>query len=281
MGNILTAIKFIASQSRQSISGNSNGNNRANNMGDGLETYIKYMFSSVSFADSAKEKEEKIHNTFSYLGNQNNPPDMILKNSDAIEVKKIQNMNTSIALNSSHPKQKLYATDQKITNACRSCEHWNVKDIIYAIGVTGNNNLQHLSLIYGDCYAASKEVYGRISEKIKNGILEIPDTEFTETKELGRVNKIDPLGITNLRIRGMWHIVNPLKVFSDIYNVNKNNTFNLLCLMKTDKFNKFCEQDKLAISADKNINITDIKIKNPDNPAQLLNAKLITSEVLL
>jgi hypothetical protein len=44
MGNILTAIKFIASQSRQSrqsISGNSNGNNRANNMGEGLETYIK------------------------------------------------------------------------------------------------------------------------------------------------------------------------------------------------------------------------------------------------
>jgi hypothetical protein len=51
--------------------------------------------------------------------------------------------------------------------------------------------------------------------------------------------------------------------------------------MKTDKFNKFCEQDKLAISADKNINIADIKIKNPDNPAQLLNAKLITAKVLL
>jgi hypothetical protein len=54
MGNILTAVKFIASQSRQSINNNSNGNNRANNMGDGLETYIKYMFSGVSFADSIK-----------------------------------------------------------------------------------------------------------------------------------------------------------------------------------------------------------------------------------
>ena len=29
---------------------------------------------------------------------------------------------------------------------------------------------------------------------------------FAETKELGRVNQVDPLGITNLRIRGMWQI---------------------------------------------------------------------------
>jgi Zn finger protein HypA/HybF involved in hydrogenase expression len=253
-------------------------------MGDGLETYIKYMFSGVSFTDSIKVKAEKIHNTFSYLGNQNNPPDMILKNSDAIEVKKIQNRNSPIALNSSYPKQKLYATDQKITNACKHCEYWNVKDMIYAIGVTGNNNLQHLSLICGDCYAASAEIYNRISEKIKNGILEIPDTEFTKTKELGRVNKIDPLGITNLRIRGMWHIANPLKVFNEIYNIDKDDVFNLLCLMKTDKFEQFCEVDKLAISADKNIDIADIKIKNPDNlynTVQFLDAKLITAKVLL
>ncbi len=133
-------------------------------------------------------------------------------------------------------------------------------------------------LVYGDCYAASEEIYSKIGKKIKQGVLGIPDTEFSETKELGRVNKVDPLGITNLRIRGMWHIDNPLKVFEDIYTADKSKSFSLSCIMRKDKFNSFCSDDKDKIMTNKNIVITDIQIKNPDNPAKLLDAKLITVE---
>lgn len=280
MGNILTAIKFVAGNSQKFAGNVAGGNNRANSMGEGLEDYIKNIFSGVLDTDSKEKRLKKIHNTFSYLGNQNNPPDMILKHTDAIEVKKIQSKNAAIALNSSYPKHKLYATDPRITQSCKNCEDWQVKDIIYTIGVIHNDNLSHLWLIYGDCYAANKEIYTRIGEKIKNGILEIPDTEFSQTKELGRVNKVDPLGITNLRIRGMWHIDNPLKVFKSVYTANQNAVFNLSCIIRKNTFDAFCEEDKSAIKNDKNIKIANIQIENPDNCAQLLDAKLITIEVM-
>ena len=40
------------------------------------------------------------------------------------------------------------------------------------------------------------------------------EVEFEETEELGRINMIDSLGITKLRVRGMWISQNPWKVFS-------------------------------------------------------------------
>jgi hypothetical protein len=182
-------------------------------------------------------------------------------------------------LNSSYPKHKLYASDSKITDACRDCESWEEKDIIYAVGVTNDDELIHLSLVYGDCYAASKNVYERIGRIIKKGVTEIPDIEFSETKELGRVNRVDLLGITNLCIRGMWHIDNPLKVFKDTFSANDSSKFALTCILREEKFNTFSAIDRDAITNHPNISLRDVKIKNPDNPAKLMSAKLITMEL--
>lgn len=82
-----------------------------------------------------------------------------------------------------------------------------------------------------------------------------------------------------LRIRGMWHIDNPIKVFKDIYTANDSSTFNLSCIMRKDKFDSFAENDKKSIEKNSKISISDIEIKNPDNPAQLLEAKLIVMGV--
>ena len=109
---------------------------------------------------------------------------------------------------------------------------------------------------------------------------EIEDIEFAKTKELGRVNRVDPLGITNLRIRGMWHIDNPIKVYKDFYEADDSNIFSLACIMREDKFEVQKTIDKENLISHKSITISNIKIKNPDNPANLLNAKLITLEVL-
>ncbi len=279
MSNILQAISNITKNPIVELTSSYSGRNAINNIGEALETYIQDAFANtINEVDSAKRKLA-IFTTFSYLGNQNNPPDIMLKNDDAIEVKKIQSKGAAIALNSSYPKHKLYSTDPRITEACKNCEDWDSKDIIYAVGVTSDEKLNHLWLVYGDCYAASKEIYARIGEKIKNGVLEIPDIEFATTRELGRINKVDPLGITNLRIRGMWHIDNPLKVFRDVYSAEESNSFTLACIMRSEKFTSFCDNDRKQINTNPNISITDIKIKNPDNPAQLLDAKLITAEV--
>lgn len=92
-----------------------------------------------------------------------------------------------------------------ITNECRRCERWEEKDIIYTIGHTDKKEIKSLWFVYGSIYAAKQETYERFKNLISEGINTIPDVRFSETKELGRVNQVDPLGITNLRIRGMWH----------------------------------------------------------------------------
>ena len=56
----------------------------------------------------------------------------------------------------------------------------------------------------------------------------------SKTVELGRINRVDPLGITNLRIRGMWMIANPLRVFEYVYKYNSRQNFALIALMKKE-----------------------------------------------
>ncbi|MEO0968680.1 MAG: NgoPII family restriction endonuclease, partial [Cyanobacteria bacterium J06639_18] len=211
MANILEAIKFIVDNPISDVVRyyKTQSNNRVNSVGDALESFIKDIFSQALTEHDINLKNTKYSEAFSYIGNQNNPPDIILKNGDVIEVKKIESLKaSSIALNSSYPKSKLYSDEPMLTSYCRECEDWQEKDIIYAIGVIKDEKLKLLWLIYGDCYAADREVYKRIANKINSGITEIKDVEFSKTQELGRVNKVDPLGITYLRIRGMWGIQN-------------------------------------------------------------------------
>ena len=59
---------------------------RANIMGDTLEEYIKNAFANTFY--SGNEKLDIHEEFFSWTGNQNNPPDMIIKNDIAVEVKK-------------------------------------------------------------------------------------------------------------------------------------------------------------------------------------------------
>lgn len=276
MTNILIALKNIIKRPDIDVkrSYSTTGHNRVNNMGEALELYIKDVFCDT-FGKSPAEKNKAYSNNFSYLGNQNNPPDIIIKNGDAIEVKKIENVGSQIALNSSYPKDKLYSNSPMITQACRECEEWEKKDIVYIIGATPNGKLKMLWLVYGDCYAASRETYERIKNTIAEGINSLSNVEFSDTKELGRVNKVDPLGITYLRIRGMWGIDNPSKVFNylDINGTEQELTIN--AIIPVEKYESFPEKDKAEIKEmndKKMISLKMVKIKSPNNPAKQLNA---------
>ena len=204
----------------------------------------------------------------------------MLSGGDAVEVKKIESPDAALALNSSYPKHTLQISSPLISNACRAAEDWTEKDIIYAVGVVNGNNLKHLCMVYGRDYCASDECYGRIRRQIKNGVETIQGIEFAQTKELGRVNRVDPLGITYLRIRGMWHIENPWKVFDYVYRRNFQATFNFMCLIDSDKLALVKNFDEL-VALQKYfpaLRIADVKIKNPDNPSKLKTAKLICYE---
>lgn len=276
--NLLIAIKNLCNlQGEALVFGKSTASrNRINSVGESLEEFIKDLFCN-SLAESDETKYKTHANYFSYLGAKNSPPDIILKSSDAIEVKKIESLNANIALNSSYPKDKLYADSTLIQADCRNCEDWNVKDFLYIVGVVKSNKLLSLWFVYGDCYAASKQTYERVSNQISNGLSELGDIELSETNELGRVNQVDPLKITHLRVRGMWGIENPNKVFSYI-GLAKSDNFVMNALVLDSKYNSFPKADREALenAQDANFRVKNVEIKSPKNPANLLKAKLIS-----
>ncbi|MFI3277332.1 MAG: NgoPII family restriction endonuclease [Rikenellaceae bacterium] len=281
MGNIIDAICSIVNNHQYILKQYTDTGNRANSMGLSLEEYIKDVFAGTLGELDDEIRDTRISETFSYLGNQNNPPDSILKNGAAIEVKKIQNNDSAIALNSSYPKAKLYANSHMISSACRDCEDWSEKDMIYCVGVVKESSLSSLAMVYGDDYCADKETYERIKSTIKFGVERIKGVEFAETKELGRVNRVDPLGITYLRIRGMWGIENPFKVFSKFYHRDFQSKFNFMAIINQEQLQKMDNKYELYDLNNKNINfqIKEIKIPNPNNPAKYRDAILVSYKI--
>ena len=279
--NILRAILNIAAFGNNDLkSYASTYLNRINAVGEQLEFYIKDAI-ATSFKMPQAQKQAAYSKVFSYLGNQNNPPDMIIKNSDAFEIKKIESPFAALALNSSPPKDRLRAEDIRITGACRNCESlaWKEKDLFYVIGNAKGGIVKSLFFIHGTCYAADHHVYDKVHEPIKNKIDSVLDSlelEKGETVELGKVRKVDPLGITELRIRGMWSIENPLKVFEDLCKLEDGNKLNLFALMKKEKYLSFPKEDIKELENNKNISVKDVKVRDPNNPAKLIESKPIT-----
>lgn len=280
-GNILKAILNIAEFGNNDLkSYASTYLNRINAVGEQLEFYIKDAI-ATSFKLSQAQKQTTHSKIFSYLGNQNNPPDMIIKNSDAFEIKKIETPFASLALNSSPPKNKLRAEDIRITDACRNCENlaWKEKDLFYVIGNVSGGVVKSLFFIQGTCYAADHKIYDKVHEPIKQEVDRVLDSlelEKGETVELGKVKKVDPLGITELRIRGMWSIENPLSVFEKLCPIEDGNRLHLFALIRKDKYVSFSKEDIRALESNKNISVKNVKIRDPNNPAKLIEAKLIT-----
>ena len=278
MANILDAILNIANDCSQKLGASTNTHNRLHAAGEPLEEYIKDAFAGTFNLDAATKNSQQSQ-VFSYGGGKNNPPDAIVRNGDAIEVKKVESIG-GIALNSSYPKAKLYHDDPRISSDCRNIEggQWTERDIIYAIGNVKGSNINAITFVYGNIYCAKKEYYEKTFNAIKEGIINNVDLELEITNELAHINAVDPLGITYFRARGMWGIDHPLKVFSYIFQHNTKNRFELVAIIPTDKYSSFenlhyFEQEAKKIPA---LEIEDRQVKNPNNTAELINVKLIT-----
>jgi len=282
--NLLQALKNIAKNPNNDLIAQSKSSNRMNSMGEALEFFVKDIFCNTLSMKEIARKESTYSKYFSYLGNQNNPPDFMIRNGDAVEVKKheikkIHSTNKSgiLALNSSYPKDFLYSNTPRLNKECRSCEKWSQKDNLYVIGSIKGGKIKSLWFVYGNCYAASREIYERINDAIAQGVNTLPDIEFGTTDELARVNKVDPLGITDLRVRGMWQIRHPGVVFNYIPETIIDADFKVNAIMMTSKYDSFPKEDRsnLEKMVSKNLLIKDIQIKSPNNPAKFLDAKLI------
>ena len=277
--NLLRAINNLIESQDNDLKHIYKGSNRMNIMGEALEYYVKDLFCGC-LKEKEIDKKEKIYSEyFSYIGNQNNPPDFIISDGDAIEVKKTEGFSGSLELNSSYPRSRLYVDDPMITTACKDCEDWKTKDVAYIVGTLKEGKVRLMWFVYGDCYAADREVYEKIRNTIVKGVKEIRNVELSDTNELGRVNKVDPLGITYLRVRGMWGIESPLKAFNYIIkSYDKKNGFTAYAIIPKSKYDAFPKEDRDRLEGNRSngASIEDIKIKNPNNPARYLEAKLIT-----
>lgn len=278
MGNILTAIKAIISNSVDISEEVSIGSvqNRANQMGDALEDYVKNAFADCIGKDKKTVLRERSI-TFSYLGNSKNPPDAMLKGGDAIEIKKLESLGTSqLQLNSSYPKNKLRSDNPKICSACHDCEEWEEKDMIYVVGYVNKQVLKNIFFVYGDLYCDSHKIYEHAENVIRGGLESIEGIDLADTKELGRINEVDHLGISDLRVRGMWLIKSPFLHFGYLTDKITDYSFKLVALIPEDKYRKFENVDDFEeFCFEHGVSMFEESIEDPQNPANFIRSKLI------
>lgn len=277
MVSIISALTNIVNQKNASVQSEVKSHTLANALGDSLEIYVRDAFANT-FGLEKEQKNDEYEKIFSWLGNQNNPPDLIIKDSDAIEVKKTESIN-ALALNSSYPKANISYDSSRVTRACTLCEgptnKWK-KDIIYACGVVNKKVLVSMFFVYGDIYSADESVYTKIHSVLKTGIEAIGDVEFSRTTELGKVKKVDPLGITSLRMRGLWSIDHPLKVYNYLDQVTpeKDMATTLYCLIPERKFSCYDQDELNQFEKLPEVQKYSVKVKNPNNPVQLISSVL-------
>lgn len=273
--NVLVALRNILDNSNNNLGEMYQApikKNKANSMGDVLEYYIKDAFCNSFQISNYTQKQEVYGKYLSYVGNDSNPPDFMIKDGAAIEVKKMEKFSLSdLALNSSYPKDYLYATSNQISKECKNAENWQKKDMIYTVGNIVDSQIRLLWMVYGDCYAEDKSIYENIGNVIKNGISNINGVKLAATKELARVNNVDLLNATYLRVRPMWGIQHPMKFFSYLPEVNavdKNHNYDIYVLISKVKYDELPQEHKDDLDVyikDGKLSKHNIKIKNPND----------------
>ena len=272
MTNILEALINIVENKDYEIKEYTKGGNRAQNMGEALEEYIFDAFSNSFKIEDNEERRTKHQEVFSFLGSKNKIPDAILKNGDALEVKKATS-ESSIQLNSSYPKHTLKATDTRIKASALTCEEvkWEEKEMLYCFGYipSGGKHLKSIWFVYGRILCDLQEVYEEIIDNIKSNL----DDDYSGN-ELGGATGVDSLKITTLRVRGMWVIKHPQKVFSKLVKDWGNKDFEVKALIPKIIFDNFPKnsKDRLIESV---LNFEEIELPDPTNRAKTLECVFI------
>ena len=282
--NILTAIKNISDFKTNNMREyfKDYASSQIKTVRQQMEYYVKDAITGSFKSVMDKKPTDRYKGAFSYIGKKNKPPDMIIQGGNALVIKTIKTYKGSFTINTSSPKDRLMWNDPWIIKNCRRIDggQWNSKDIFYVIGWIEKRRMRYLNFIQGSCFISEEKFYNKIIHDLKKNIYNYFESKGLEAKHtigLGKVNNMDPLGITNLRIKAVWRMKNPLKIFSDIFSFDKKQEFTLIALMLKNKFDSFPKKDIDAIVKDNQIEVEDVKIKNPNNPVQKIEAKLITT----
>ena len=100
--------------------------------------------------------------------------------------------------------------------------------------------------------------------------------KFSSNEPLDVMIPVDPLGITCLKIS--VSVQNPWQSFDYVHALNFQAEFDFMSIIDSETWEHLKNREEL-VELQKNfptLKIIDVKIQNPDNPAKLKLAKLIT-----
>lgn len=255
--------------------------NRIVNVGVAMELFVRDLYANTLHIKDFDAKNLCFEDMFSYVSKQSSPPDLIVRGHEAVEIKK-QDLTTysDLPLNSSYPRDYIYSDSKMLTVECRNCEEeWDKKPLVYVVGNVDKKKrfLSSVWFAMGNCFCADRQVYENIKKVIEDTILSNDSLSFNETNELGKVSNIDALNYSSLRIRGMWNLKHPGKIFEEYVHskVSDELKTKYRLIMLEEDFNDVSEDVKLSLMQkikDGVIEKVNVQINSPNNINELLKA---------
>jgi hypothetical protein len=288
MADLLLGLSHLIVNSNFQLSANTNAMQQIPT-GELFETYCKDWLSLLPPGD-IQNRQGAYDRVFIYQGSANNPPDVMYKggdNGDAFEFKKSENSASAIPLNSSYPKDRLFAKNRNINNRCRDCEDWHSRTLYYIVGVIPPNSqrVKNLWIVDGEVMAASHQYYENIFNGVKESIATYVNQHGIETVpsvELARLKNFDPLKRTVMRSRSMWELESPHISFGNLPGVTEQNTATtsvLQAIITENKWNSYSalsQKTILDLEGTSGLSIFhNIEVPDPNSRENKIKVKII------
>lgn len=279
VSNILSAIHNIIAGQHFSLLDQAIGTNRINRQGESFEMFARRAFANDFTSANEIEFAKQTEAIFSYASSDSNPPDLMIRGGDALEVKKFESSPSTIQLNSSYPKAFLHSDYPLLTAECRNCEPWKRKDLIYILAVIpkGSHKIREIWFVDGACYAAERDIYESVFKRLKTSVHSTLGLKVSDS-ELGRIINVDPLQRTQLRIRGMWLIQHPRVAFQNLFSNVQKNSFSIRAILRETKFLEIIGQNNALEQQLEQIGcvLTRADVLNPNNRAKVIEVRTLS-----
>jgi hypothetical protein len=174
----------------------------------------------------------------SHLGSANNPPDFILANGCAVEVKKTSSISGEIQLNSSPVKREINI--ETATRAVADVLQQEAREsapLFYCFALMDGSFICKVAFIEGALLDAadSQNMFGTASAGVQQAFADT-DYDYLNSKEIARIQSAQGVFKTTLRVRPMWTITNPFSPAMGLVS-GQRNVIEVVALATPSSFN--------------------------------------------